>query len=71
MTVTKSRDHDVKACVRLDIGLDIIMEHLPDGVTLSIHDIADICGVDHTYIWQIEQQIIRKLRNTFKDPRIQ
>lgn len=55
----------VPPALRIDIGLDVIYNHLPDGVTLTLREVAEICGVDHSAIWQLEKKTIAKLKEEY------
>lgn len=51
--------------LRIEVGLDVIYDNLPDGVQLTHREIAEICGVDHSAIWQLEKKTLQKLKSEF------
>ncbi len=48
----------------IDLGLAILSATTQPGERRSVREIAAYCGCTSTYIFQIEQRALRKLRNT-------
>lgn len=45
----------------VDLALAVLETLTPQGHTWSQREIADICGVSHTYIYNIEKRALKKL----------
>ena len=46
---------------QVDLGLSVLCNLAEYGDTLTVPDIADVCGCSTQYIYNIEQQAINKL----------
>jgi hypothetical protein len=44
----------------IDIGLDILCRLATEGETLSMPDIADVCGCSTQRIYEIQQSALKK-----------
>lgn len=46
----------------IDIGLAALCKHAKPGQLLTSREIADVCGVSHQCIWQIEEKAKQKVK---------
>lgn len=63
---SKNKDGKFKSHKRIDIGLELAMNHCEPNIGLSIADIATFCGCSRQYIGKIERSALRKIQKIFK-----